>query len=297
MSKKIARTEWICGGGLESYQDGLWIYMTPISFSKQRTISRNRRSIVNPQPIVNETFTFLAPVSITYTLNHDYEKYDSIASRAAEVYSKHMRVAAEAGALGQGTLSGILNNTLFKSMVGGIGNFFSVLQNGNLGSIHNAGQELGKVLSQNIITDGVVYTRVDAPLVYKNSDNMRYVFEFELAAWKNPEDEITNPIKSLMKYSCPIPDDDLASIEPPFVFKIEAKSKMGGNPLFQINYAALRSITPTYHQPYIKGHPSKANLVTEFVDIEPVYRETFETTSGKININEKGAKSTPVKIM
>lgn len=286
------KINWVVGGGPETYQDGLWIYMTPIAFTHQSTLSRKGQSITNPMTAAAESFTFLAPISISFALNHSYEKYDSIASRAADVYSRFMRVNTEASQLGSNFISRLGANIFTTSLAQGLSSAGSQIM-GGMANSPEAQKAIGNLAFKNLVTDGVAYTRVDAPLVYKDSDNLRYSFEFELAVFKNPEKEITLPIRSLLKYSCPIPDDDLASISPPYVFKIEAKSKKGGTPLLKVNYAALRSVSPTYHQPYINGHPSKANLVLEFVDIEPVYKHTFDPAwNGKVSVSETGRGAT-----
>lgn len=289
------KVNWILGGGTDTYEDGLWIYMTPVQFTKQYTLSRNGKSIVDANKI-NDTFTFLAPISINFAVNHLHEKYDSIAARAADLYSRYMRINTEASSMGARVASGFAEGTIFKSLAGALSSAAqSVLGNG-LGGTPDAQRAIGKGLLQNLAAGEVAYTRVDAPLVYKDSDNIRYAFEFEIAAYKNCENEITKPIQKLISYSCPETLDDLASIKPPYVFRIEAKSKKGGSPLFKVNYAALRSVSPTYYQPYIKGHPSKANLVLEFVDIEPVYRHTFDTNyEGIVTVTEV-PKLTPIEI-
>jgi hypothetical protein len=274
-SKRIDKTiktgnNWVLGSGPHDYQDGLWIHLTPIFFKTQMTLSRSGKSI-RGDSTMSETFTFLAPVNIGFALSHSYERYDSIASRAANVYSKYERIMGELPKIGSNAWD-ILSGAWNKGVMSG-------------------GNPIGALTKvDNWSTDGVAFTRVDQPLVYKDTDNMRYQFEFELSAFKDPESEITIPIKSLMKYSCPVADDSLAKITPPYVFKIEAKSKKGGTPLLKVNYAALKTVSPTYREPYIKGHPSKANLVLEFVDIEPVYHQTFDEGEGVVKVTETGGR-------
>jgi hypothetical protein len=280
------KVNWVLGGGVDTYTDGLWIYMTPILYSRQYTLSRRGKSIVDDRK-VNDTFTFLAPVSINFAVNHLHEKYDSIASRAADVYSRYMRVNKEVSGLAGHVAAEIGEGTIFQGLGAALSSAAKNIIGKGWAGAPEVQRQAGIGMLDKLAAGEVAYTRVDAPLIYKDTDNIRYAFEFELAAYKDCYNEITNPIQKLISYSCPEADDDLASVKPPYVFRIEAKSKKGGTPLIKVNYAALRTVSPTYHQPFINGHPSKANLVLEFVDIEPVYRKTFDTSyEGRVTVTE-----------
>jgi hypothetical protein len=294
-----ATMNWRLGGSPthNTFNDGLWIHMTPMAFDRQNTLSRSGKSIQNSYSAGLETFTFLAPVTLGFAVRHLYEKYDSIASRAANVYSSYAKTIKETTSMAGNAANAFTNaGPLATSALGkASGSVWSALTGGGLSNLVTAGEAIGGLGRELLDSEGVAFTRVDAPLVYKDSDNIHYAFEFELASFQNPEFEITKPIQSLMTYSCPLPADDLATIYPPYLFKIEAKSRAGGTPLIKVNYAALVTVNPTYSQPYIKGHPSKANLVLEFTDIEPVYRGTFDASqAGIVKVSEN--KATPEQI-
>jgi hypothetical protein len=269
-----------------NYKDALWIHLTPMRYTSQSTISRRGKSLFGESyDVTAESFTLLAPVAISFAVSHTYERYDSIASRAATAVARWQRVGSEVGQMAGGVVSGSGNTsdavaTAFKNVLGSFGN--------GAGGVNQTLEALSGMGKQAGVTNAVTYSRIDAPMVYKDTANMRYALEFEFGAYKDPYNEITRPIQSLMAYSCPIPKDDLATIEPPYAFKVVARANGQSRPLFKVDYAALVTVQPTFHQPYKNGNPTKATLVLEFVDIEPTYQHTFD-------VNYEGQSTVVVK--
>jgi hypothetical protein len=290
-SSSATPVNWkLCSPPYANYKDALWIEIVPMKYTSQSTLSRRGKSLYGESyNNTSENFTLLAPVSISFAVSHTYERYDSIASRAATAVARYQRITSEVGNMAGGAINnpgGMAGDV--KKLLGNIYNSFGSGAAG-LNQTMEALSGLGATATN---TNAVTYSRIDAPMVYKDTANMRYAFEFEFGAYKDPYNEITRPIQALMKYSCPLPKDDLATIEPPYAFKVTAVANGQSIPLFKVNYAALTTIQPTYLQPYKNGNPMKANLVLEFVDIEPAYQHTFDVNyegQSSVVVTEKKA--------
>lgn len=288
----------LCSPPYADYKDALWIELSPMKYTSQSTLSRRGKSLFGENyNTTAESFTLLAPVSISFAVSHTYERYDSIASRAATAVARYQRVTSEVGNLAGGAMGS--GGTLANSASSAMQNIYNSFGGGAAG-INQTLEALSGMGASAGVTNAVTYSRVDAPMVYKDTANMRYALEFEFGAYKDPYNEITRPIQALMKYSCPLPKDDLATIEPPYAFRVQARANGQSTPLFKINYAALATVQPTYLQPYKNGNPMKATLVLEFIDIEPAYQHTFDNNyegQSSVVVTQKvgGQLSTPTE--
>jgi len=130
---------------------------------------------------------------------------------------------------------------------------------------------------QNTINQGTNVYKIDTPLLYKDSSRRTFSFIFNLVytGKKTPFKEVTEPIRDFMKWSSPIlSNNGLDSISIPYTFSIKTKTGAGKSvDLVNIKAAALTSVQPTYSQPYIDGHPTRAELTLTFTDIEPLNRK------------------------
>lgn len=219
--------------GHSNFEDGLWIEFIVLKVESQNTIARSKDAIsVRP---TGESFKFLSPRDIQVSVTHDWDTYDSIASRAAGV--------AHEADVQYGDIKGVMYNLWYKGW-----------KKSSLGS-------------------NVVLGRVDAPLIYKDSPRLSYIFNFELAYWSDNKKEISEPVNKLLYLSSPETKDAFIHFESPNIFRIRS---LPDDSFLHIDYAALVAVQPSYSGPFRKGHPSKCELTLQFTDLQPVNKATFK---------------------
>ncbi len=131
----------------------------------------------------------------------------------------------------------------------------------------------------------------DAPLVYKDSSRREYSFTFIFADQGNPGYDVMAPVNYLRQFSCANFKDKL-QIEFPYIFSVDTISGNGAIiPVVNIKYAALRSVQPTFGGPYRGGIPSRCDCQVTFMDIEPLYKTTWETGSSKVTAVARGLET------
>jgi hypothetical protein len=238
-------------------QNCLWIKISAHKYGSQDANVRGSaaQSAVRLGAL-EETFTFLAPPDIQLNLDHSWENYENITSRMANVISNWMIPWQDLKSAYRGTTWDNISD-IFK---GGGENGFGTLS-----------ANLGKMLKGDVVN-----YRVDAPLVYKGTQNLEYNFNFDLASYTGDTGLIENLVKDLMMYSSPKKkENDLLSITPPHIFKIETIP----TGIIFLQAAALKTVQPELSYPFINGHPTVCKLQLTFQDITPLFDTTFVTGS------------------
>lgn len=228
------------------FKDAMWIEMIPREISSQTTLSRGLPSLGKRGTI----FKFIAPLEIAETQNHVWDEYDSLQKRLAEKVRDFAKIGEDAKALlkvGKNVVSEIYNPE---------------------GSARNLYNSLG-----GIAATGVVRAKVDAPLVYSNSERREFNITFQLVKITK-KDDVVEAVKLIEQYASP-ESSGPGSIfyEPPYVFSIKS---IPDKRVITIDYAALTSVQPTYHQPYIDGAPVRCDLTLTFKDMAPLFASAIE---------------------
>lgn len=225
-----------------------------------RTIVSQASCGRSPKPIKKGAslamFRFIAPSEITETISHTWESYESMASKVAELAASATKLKTEFKGLPKKDdfVAAINNNNTFWSE-DNLRNWFHLLQNAD-----------------------VAQTRVDMPLIYKDTEKRRYEFAFQLGCYNDPNVEILIPVKALETLSCPsLPgsgtdDANIAGITAPCIFSISTEPDTG---LIYIANAALLTVQPTYKGPFYNGYPTSCDLHLTFQEIEPLWDTMF----------------------
>lgn len=247
---------WAGNGNANS----LWIKISAHKYGTQTANVRGNDAVSNVRlGALEETFTFLAPSDIQLNLDHSWENYENITSRMANVISNWMVPWKD-----------------LKSTAGGF-SFSDIpkLFSGTPGSSTGLDSLSGQMA--NLLKGDVINYRVDAPLVYKGTQNLEYNFNFELALYGDNPGYIESLVKDLMRFSSPKKsNDNFLSITPPHIFKIETIPVPG---IIRLNAAALKTVQPEFSYPFIKGKPINCKLQLTFQDITPLFDRTFDEGS------------------
>lgn len=215
-------------------------------------------------------FKFLAPLSLNENIVHQWDQYESVASRLAQKVRSAVKLGAEGAAL-----AGLYDE---KSNVSDLAK--STFKNVGAGKVGTAIESVTKKLYQSVGGSTIPRIKIDTPLYYQNSDRRQLVLEFILAheglQANNARYDLIDPIQDLMRLSSPDLLNDKITIEFPYMWEVFT------SPVDFLHYTtcALVGVQPTWNSPYIKGVPMSVNLQLTFTDMSPLYRETI--TKGSI---------------
>lgn len=247
----------------------LWITLQARQLDYQTTLARGKRTGQGVSETIAASFKFLAPVEFPEVLEHQWEQYESLASRALQ-FGVTVGKAYEAAQGVRKAYKGLENQV--KNIMTGEGERIDITQS------------LGQLVSD---AGGapVFQHRIDTPLVYKGTDRRKLTFVFNFIDEGDPKQDVIYPIRLLQRLSCPEPAGDLLAIKLPYVFKIDSEPSHG---FLRVENAALTTVSPTYYGPYIDGYPMRASIELTFVDLAPLYRETFDKMEPRVEAVESG---------
>lgn len=250
----------------------VWIHLNARKILDQHSKGVGRIAIEEGSPEVQ--YAFLAPLSITETVQHNWAEYDSIASRLAQ----KVRTAAKIGAEWNGLVQSFEDATQKNDKIKGLLKQKSPKAATSLASVV---RDVYTGLSPHSIPK----IKVDTPLYYENSPRRNFTFEVTLIAEKDPRFDVVEPIKDLMKFSSPALDGvGGINIHFPYMWEVYTRPKEW----IKFSTMALTAVQPTYQAPYINNYPSSAILQLTFIDLSPLYRSAIETGS-VINVLESPA--------
>lgn len=237
---------WKPHGGYNP-EGSLWIRMDAWTLTQQAAWGRG--------PIVAEyagdSFTFLAPKEFIESTAHEWADYESLMGRLAQ---KAGELEKEGRTTGQTFLAGAAAaKEIFTTM--------DVTSEAMKAAVAKAGGEI-TVFNQ----------RYDAPLYYKGSSRRKFDLIFYLVEEGDPEEDVVEPVRRLQSLSSPKKQGMLYGIEPPRIFEIQSEPD---NDFLYIEYAALKSVQPTWRGPYIGGWPSSCELQLSFEDMTPLFEDSF----------------------
>lgn len=216
--------------------DTLWLNLKVKKLEKQTYHARDKGGIITGATNIDE-MSFLMPIEFTETLNHDWEEHQNWASAIAE----KVKLAAQAG-------SDVYAATRLMK------NYETALKSTNVAKI-----------------------KPDTPLVYRGSGRREIPIDLQLADQGDIEYDVMEPINRLREYSSAMNSGNLFTIEFPHIFELSTVTGTGKSvDIITMKYAALRSVQPGFRGPYRSGYPSRCELTLTFVDMEPVYRDTFK---------------------
>jgi len=204
------------------------------------------------------TFKFLAPLDIIESHAHEWEPYASIQSKVLEK---------------------------IVSFSTGIDHGVQVVSN-LITSFKNAKKMPSGKAWLNILTRdtnvSVPKFKIDTPLVYRNSQRRRMDFVFTLAD-AGDGSHLVDTVHTMMELAAPVSKSQY-EIDFPYVFSISTEPQG----LFQMQYAVITQISPTWKHPFINGNAVVCDLTVSVMDMSPLFRKTLEQ-GGIVNVVTKDA--------
>jgi hypothetical protein len=273
MGNEITYTYPNFGPWAHKQENFLWIDITVLTITNQKTIVRGSAEKVIPAVRQGTKFRLLAPVDINFGISHSWDDYTNITSRLANIIASWMvplnDIRGVYTSLSESGISGLTGTAQTKG-----------------GAIENA--------IQNLAGSEVVNYRVDTPLVYKGSEPIQYVFPFEFAVYgagKTTGFDIYDIVNQLLRFSSPKKDDErLVTIKPPNIFHIQT---WPDTKMFTLQRAALTSATISMKEHYHHGYPSAMQANVTFQDITPLFDDKFPQYEGALPIATGGIETTP----
>lgn len=220
-------------------------------------------------------FKFLLAGDIPETLTHQWEPYESAASKVAGLAVGMGSSVTQIGSALQGVVgkNGTVGDLVTKT---GKGVQYLVTGNDSMGEKAKATLQTLKTIATGIATGGVVANyRIDTPLQYKGSNRREFELQFVLIKTSNTEGDVSIPVKMLQSLSSPAYPEDgnmvNADIILPYLFKIKTEP---GNLIFS-DLAVLKQVQPTWKGPYIDGEPTRCELRLSFQEYRPLEQSVF----------------------
>ena len=266
-----------------NFKDAVWIEIKPRQLISQTKGARGQNAIrtsdryteggyLEVNDLTNSkgyfpTFKFLAPVEIQENIVHEWQAYESIATRLLQKGVDLTKLVDDAKTIA---------NPIWKD----IKKWTGYLTKGQFEKVNaaNAKQSLRDVLT-GIVTSPVPRIKLDTPLVFQDSNRRTYTFGFHLIDEGNTYKDVVYPVKLLQKYSAAsYKAGTQIAYDPPFVFSVQTTPD---SKFIKIPNAALTAIQPIFRQPYRNGHPSICELNLTFTEIDPLYRDNYDREGGK----------------
>lgn len=148
--------------------------------------------------------------------------------------------------------------------------------------LENIVSKIANVISsaKQSISLGTSIHKVETPLAYNGTDRRKISIMVNFGVYRDAYWDVIRPVELLRKYSAPsYAGEQIYSteVEVPAVFKLLTKTGAGTViPIINMRHAVLTAVQPTFSGPYIQGYPSKCELTLEFMDMEPLTKNTFE---------------------
>lgn len=240
------------------FEDALWIKITPKQLSNVNTSGRAGTMFMKS---VGTSFQFLAPLDLIEVHNHQWEAYDSFHSRLLEKIRAIHTGVDQFSQIGTQTWDEVkrLWNAGFTA--------------GIMGRIEKAAINATNVTAPK--------AKIDTPLVYTNSARRTWDWQFTLCDVE--PSTVLEAVQLLQSYAAPSSVDEI-KIEFPYLFTLETIPEG----VIKCQYAAITSVQPTFHGPYIEGKPLWCELNLSFMDMSPLYKQTLES-GGIVNVVEDRA--------
>lgn len=239
-----------------------WLELTSKTIDSSSQKAGPREEIAARSNDNDSTFKIAMPDEFAINLGHEWNRYESMTARMATVMEKFYAAKVQL----YGGTKGLIG--MWGGENGGINsNFFEQV----LGSASN--------------NENILYSRIDSPLVYKQSTPIEYNLAFKFSAYNKGEARMINDmVKQLMFLSCPAKKTgNRVLIEPPRLFEVKSyHNDSGSKTILNIKNAAMVQIQPTFGYPYIDGMATNIGLTMTLRDITPVFNESFGGATGSI---------------
>jgi hypothetical protein len=114
--------------------------------------------------------------------------------------------------------------------------------------------------------------KVDSPMVYVGSKRLEYSITIPFMRYRRGAfADVFQPIHEFRKLSCASFGKTTDTVNFPAIFEIYTEP---ANFLY-IQFAALTDVQTKYEAPFVLGYPQRAECTLTFMDIQPLYRESW----------------------
>lgn len=121
--------------------------------------------------------------------------------------------------------------------------------------------------------------KVDSPIVYTGSKRLEYSITIPFMRYLGGSyKDVFEPIHNFRKLSCAGISNQIDTVDFPAIFEIYTSPA----DFVYIKYAALLDVQTKYEAPFVGGYPQRAECTLTFMDIQPLYRESWRDGNGLI---------------
>ena len=127
--------------------------------------------------------------------------------------------------------------------------------------------------------------KVDSPMVYVGSKRLEYNITIPFMRYKRGSFvDVFQPIHEFRRLSCASFGSSIDTVNFPAIFEIYTSPA----DFIYIQYAALLDVQSKYESPFVGGYPQKAECTLTFMDIQPLYRESWLSGQGALTTSILG---------
>lgn len=237
--------EYVFPKFLQGRQDTLWLEMYEMKMDSQNSWGR---SSINAKRTDN-SWKFLAPNEIAENVSHTWGEYESMASRLAEKGISLMKGMENIESIAGAAKGAVMN-------VAGSGKV-------SMSTVTN--------MVANAASTNVIAAKIDSAYTYQDSNRREFSLTIEMHETVSDHPyEMYECVQKLKEASC-AEHIGMLQVGFPRIFRIVTHPIK----IININHAALTGVQPNWKSPYHNGYPCGCELTLTFVDIEPLYRESF----------------------
>lgn len=263
--------------------DVLWIKIQPLEILyiddwNTRTTGSVQTKVSNQYP----TYNFALPNDVSFSQNHEWDTFDTVAGAGREIYSKIKQSSRTAGVVTGGTYG-----------ISGYGD------KNDSPIVYKDSPRREYSFEIELANEGSPFYDVYKPIrdllemgsasLYGSAGNSRDVV-----------DRATNNVKS-GEYSKAagetaneVFNQSLTGFKFPFAFNLTtfvfSDDGYSVRDLLVVRNAVMTSIQPKYSGPFIRGYPSKGGVTLTFKDMSPTYRTSWsQGSSSFIKVTENGS--------
>jgi hypothetical protein len=143
---------------------------------------------------------------------------------------------------------------------------------------------LGGAVTRGNANTNLALAKVDSPMVYTGSKRLEYSITIPFMRYKNGAyKDVFEPIHQLRKLSCASMGNG-DTIGFPAIFEIYT---MPAN-FLDIKFAALKDVQTKYESPFVGGYPQRAECTLTFMDIQPLYQESWRNGKELVTVEAYG---------
>jgi len=155
-------------------------------------------------------------------------------------------------------------------------------------SLQKGTASMGNILQGNVTkTSGntsLALAKIDSPMVYVGSKRLEYNITIPFMRYRRGSyKDVFEPIHQFRKLSCASMGNG-DTIGFPAIFEIYTTPAN----FLQVKFAALKDVQIKYESPFVDGYPQRAECTLTFMDIQPLYQESWRNGKETVTVGTTG---------